>query len=411
MRIMVLGSGPNQLNGIKQLQLAGHWVLACDYNEQSVGKRIADQAAIADAFNATAIERVAKRYSIERIVVFATDQPVLTAAIVSERLALPYHLTVAQARMVTHKHIMKAKLKQCGLPVLDFITLDSDATAEQLAQLQFPAVIKPVDSQGQRGIFKVQSSAELLKKLTNTLTYSKVGLAIVEPFYRSNEVTVSGWVDHGTVYILTLTDRVSFDVDDKIGICTSHEHPSKLQRQYGTQIQYLSEQVCRCLALQNGPFYYQFLVGDKGVIINEIASRIGGAHEDVFIKRLTGFDIMAAQIALSTSRVVDTSPLIGYSAVHNRQPLSVQLYFARQGQISSIDKAPTIEGLIYWGTHYQVGDRIADTTSAAARCGYGIIVAADEDTLIARIDNFYQQLIYRDIAGQSMLIATRRTYR
>lgn len=411
MRIMVLGSGPNQLNGIKQLQAAGHWVLASDYNEQSVGKSIADQTATADAFDADATARVAVRYNIDRIIVFATDQPVLTAAIVSERLGLPYHLTVAQAHMVTHKHIMKAKLKQCGLPVLDYLILDSQTSADKLAQLQYPAVIKPVDSQGQRGIFKVQSAAALLDKLANTLSHSKVGLAIAEPFYLSDEVTVSGWVKDGTIYTLTLTDRVSFDTDNKIGICTSHEHPSKLQRQYGAQIQRLSQQICRCLALQNGPFYYQFLVGDKGVVVNEIASRIGGAHEDVFIKRLSGFDIMAAQIAMSTSQDVDTSPLVDYCALNNCQPLSVQLYFARAGQIASIEKPNNLDGLVYWGTHYQVGDCIAITTSAATRCGYAIIVANDENSLIQRIDNFYRQLIYRDTAGQSMLIATRRTYR
>ncbi len=407
MRIMILGSGPNQLLAIERLRAAGHFVIACDYNEKSVGKAIADAAILADAFSEEQTLRAATAQSAEALMVVATDQPVLTAAVVSARLGLPYHLTVQQARLFTDKLAMKALFSSAGLAQTDYCA----APPADNCQALLPAVVKPADCQGQRGIALVDEAADLGAKIAAACAQSRSNRAVVERYYPNREVTVSGWVADGVCHILTLTDRVTFGDADKLGICISHEHPSVQVGQQGATIAALTRRITALTGIANGPIYYQFLVGKDGVLINEIASRIGGAHEDVFIEALTGFDILGAQIALTTGRPVDVSMLSGYNALQNEKPLSVQLFFAKAGKIARIERPRRHSWLLKFGLHYAIGDVIPEVESAAARCGYAVISASTERQLVACIAQFYEELKLLDEAGNCLIIEGKRGYR
>lgn len=49
------------------------------------------------------------------------------------------------------------------------------------------------------------------------------------------------------------------------------------------EIESISRRTAAAFGIANGPFYLQLLVGKDGIQVNELASRIGGAFEDVFI--------------------------------------------------------------------------------------------------------------------------------
>ncbi len=410
MRVVVLGSGPNQSLGIARLKELGHIVIACDYAVNSVGKSIADCAALADVFSYSEIVAVAEQYAADAIVVFATDQPVMTAAQVSQALRLPYHLTVEQAGLFTDKLKMKALFKVNQLAITDYLAVDRNTSREAICQL-LPGVIKPADSQGQRGISLVESYDDFLAKLPLAMAESRTDAALIERYYPNREVTVSGWVKANEVYILTMTDRVTFESTDKLGVCISHEHPSLLIDNYGAEIERLTHQISQLTEIENGPIYYQFLIGENGVVVNEIASRIGGAHEDVFIKYLTGFDVLEAQINLTTGCDVDVSMLEDYSFRHNKKPLSVQLFFANPGVIDRVELPQSHDWLLKFGLHFEVGDAIPETHNASARCGYAVIAGNSEVQLNRHIKDFYRELKVLNQAGVSLVIEGKRGYR
>ncbi len=410
MRIMILGSGPNQLLAIRRMQTQGHFVIACDYNIDSVGKQIADARALADVFSEQQVRRAALEQAADALVVIATDQPVLTAASVSQQLGLAYHLTPTEARLFTDKLAMKALFRTANLAQTDYCEVECCADLKECTSL-LPAVVKPADSQGQRGVALVDDIEQLAKTIQLARSESRTDRVLIERYYPNREVTISGWVVDGICHILTLTDRVTFDETDKLGICLSHEHPSIHVVRYGKEIADLTATITALTGIKNGPIYYQFLVGDDGVMVNEIASRIGGAHEDVFIKQLTGFDILDAQIALTTGQPIDFSVLQDYDFLTNHKPLTVQLFFARTGRIAHIIEPKKHSWLLKFGLHYDIGDIIPKVESAAARCGYAVIFATTEDQLVARIAQFYKELKILDDAGDSLVIEGKRGYR
>lgn len=411
MKVMILGGGVNQIHAIKTLKHLGHHVIVSDYTKTSPGKQIADTSVVADTFCDHQSLEAARQSGAEAILVTATDQPVLTAARVCQTLGLPFQVDVQTAYRVTNKEAMKACLQAAKIPTLPYVLIDASSPLSAFEAFSYPAVLKPVDSQGQRGIYKVDSPAQALLKSKESLTFSRVGKALLEDYYPNTEVTVSGWVAEGQAHVLTLTDRVTFDAPDKLGICVSHDHPSRHLHTHGKALVQLSKEIVDAFNIRQGPFYFQFLVGQKGLVVNEIACRIGGAHEDQFIKRLTGFDLLKAQIDLVTGQKNSLKPPSTQAVLNNTKPLTVQLFFAQPGTLQALPDPRVIlnlEGVLDYGCHDKVGDVIPQTQNASARAGYVIIEAEGEEDLIRRLDDFNKHMVMTSTDGRNLYLQGKR---
>src|SRR5262249_62173530 len=75
------------------------------------------------------------------------------------------------------------------------------------AAVGFPAVLKPVDSGGQRGLFKLESADDLRRHLDEALGFSRSGEAILEAYVNGPELNALIAVRGGEPTTLTLSDR------------------------------------------------------------------------------------------------------------------------------------------------------------------------------------------------------------
>ena len=102
----------------------------------------------------------------------------MPAALVAERLGLP-GLEPRVARAMTHKPTMRAELARCGTPQPRSRTLQAGTDWTALSPLRLPAVVKPADSGGQRGLFRIDRLAQLADVLPLTLAASRTGEAVL----------------------------------------------------------------------------------------------------------------------------------------------------------------------------------------------------------------------------------------
>ncbi|MDD3307631.1 MAG: ATP-grasp domain-containing protein, partial [Acetobacterium sp.] len=346
MRLQILGGGNNQLGAIRRAAEQGYEVVLVDYYENPPGRVYAAFNEVVSTFDVEKNIEIGQKYRVDGVMTMGTDQPVYTVARVAEALKLPAFLDVKTAQAVTNKEIMKKIMTDNQIPTVPYHFVTKAVRAADLGKTPFPVVIKPLDSQGQRGVFKLNTPAEVIKSLPETLSFSRAEKVLLESFYPSDEITVSAWVDKGVPDMLTITDRESFSFDRNIGICYAHEYPSRhIDRE--PEIRGLVEKITQAFEISAGPLYIQLLVGEQGIVVNEVAARIGGAHEDIFIPYLTGFDIL--------DRVINFSLGIDDAASQSDQPqtraarlsehLSVQLFFAKPGKIVSMTSLETLRKL------------------------------------------------------------------
>ncbi|MBS7525566.1 ATP-grasp domain-containing protein [Fusibacter paucivorans] len=411
-KVLMVGAGSCQISGIRALKKRGCQVLVADYSEMSKGKQMADLAVLADAFDADAIIKCAREQAVDAVITVGTDQPLLSVVKAAEAMALPRFIDSDVAYNVTNKRAMKTIFKTAGIPTMPFALIDASFEDAELAHIMPPYVVKPVDSQGQRGIFKLNTIAAIRAHFGEVVKHSRETVILVEQYYPNEEVTVSGWVINGEAICLTVTDRVTFHPDLHIGVCTAHEYPSKHIKYYDETFKRLTQQICEAFHILDGPIYFQMLVGEAGVVVNEIACRLGGAYEDITIPAATGVDILSLNIEGvfgSMPKRVDVMPNLT-----DIQYFSTQLFFCHPGKVTSQTPIEVVEALPYVlsaGYNFDVGETVPPTESASARAGYVIVTGTSEADLVINLKRVFQKMQWQNENGENMVIEGRRNER
>jgi len=407
MKLMCLGASKAQLSCIKKAKEMGIYVITCDYDKNAIGHTISDYSIYVSTFDYMNVVKAAKTYKIDGIMTMGTDQPVYTAAYVAEQLGLPTMISEETAFSVTNKVKMKQIFIESKIPTVDYRIYEKGIHEDDLDGLTFPVVVKPIDSQGQRGIFYLENKNAVIEHYEKVIKYSRDRRILVETFYEHDEITVSGWVHKDELKVLSITDRVTFKDKDQIGICLSHELPSKHMFTHNNKILKLSTQIVKAFQIHEGPVYFQLMLGEKGLYVNEIACRIGGAYEGSFIPQITGFDIVKAQIEKSlTQDKVDTKPLDSLF-LEKKVFLSVQLFFCKPCVIHYMPSEKEImelDGVFEVGFNYKPGDCVQQIENATARIGYVIVEGSSKVELENRLIRLYETLMILDNLGTNQII-------
>lgn len=402
-RIMILGGSNCQKNAVIYAKAQGYEVIVADYSKAPAAASHADRLVDVSTFDSAGCIRAAREHGIDGVMTMGTDQPVLTAALVADALHLPSPISPEEAKSVTNKKIMKRIFRECGIPSVNYRLVRRDSSLEDMAELTSPVVLKPLDSQGQRGVFRLNDKGQVFQYLDQTLSYSREEEALVEEYYPSDEITVSGWIHESSLTILSVTDRILLNDPVHIGICTSHRFPSIHMDRY-PEIKVISEKIVKAFCLKNGPLYIQMLAGESGLMVNEVAARIGGAFEDVIIPRISGFDILDAVMCSSLGREADLSALQGFDCSRSGVEASVQLMFADPGVIASVtpvEELLNLNHVIDAGYNYRPGDTIKAIENATARFGHCVLLS-DAGPVRPSVEQFQRTFRILDEKGKNL---------
>lgn len=384
----------------------GYEVVAADFNETTEAKEMADYQARADAFSPEDILKCAQVYGVDGVMTAGTDQPVLAVTKAANHLGLSAFLRNETALLVTNKKYMKERFQEKGIPTVRFRVIGKNFPDAQLSGMQPPFVLKPLDSQGQRGIFLVHTVEEVRKKLESVLKYSRSEEILVEEFYANEEITVSGWVDRGTVFILTITDRVTFSPQEHLGVCTSHENPSKYLGEHGDSLKALTRKICTDFHIEEGPVYFQFLHGNEGIKVNEIACRLGGAYEDLTIPYATGADVLRMNIEGCLDPSYYKGELKAAPEAEDSRPYSTRLFFCKEGRVADMTPLEEIRNLPFVldaGYNVHVGEELPAIENASQRAGFVIVKGETRLEVEENLQQLRRIMSVRDEEGNNLI--------
>ena len=391
---MILGGGSSQINLLKKCRALNLFTILADINPDAPGRQYCDSFVKVSTFDCDGALNAAEKLKIDAIATAGTDQPVFTSAFVADRLSLPQFLTPLQAFSVTNKIAMKDIFSACKIKTAGYKVIDLNTEKKEIANLCPPYVIKPVDSQGQRGVMKLGSFEEVKNNISYALSFSREKKILLEEFYDSDEITLSGWISDGNLFILSITDRVTFENPPAIGICLSHQYPSPYMKTHNQEIIEITEKIIKSFHIKNGPVYFQYLIGSSGVFVNEIACRLGGAYEDEFIPAATGIDIADLLIKASLGKGITKKDFPGIkpsTAVFNDEYFSILLLFAKPGFVKSFSFPSPDDGdssLLKSEIILKNNTLITPLANSTQRAGYAILKNRSIKNLNLSIEKF-----------------------
>ena len=290
-KLMVLGAGSGQIDIIQKAQARGIHVIAVSPYGDYPGLKIADTTYDLDVRDEESILEVARQEKIDGVITDQTDMAMRTVAYVAEHMGLP-GIGYECASLFTDKYAMRRRSEELGLPTIKSAVTGSIEEAEEFfVNLGKPAIIKPVDNQGSRGIYKIESIEDIAANYEQSRAFSKSQRVIIEQYVDGDEYEVNSLVINGVEHTLCCGDLTMFE---EPGIFASRFrlYPSCRDEQEVARLLQLNKDTVEGFGLKNGLTHSEYRADKDGTVyLIEAAARGGGAHVSSDIIGLqTGFD-------------------------------------------------------------------------------------------------------------------------
>ena len=363
-RILILGAGNAQIDAIEYCKAHGYEVVGCSYTTVDCGIPHLDIFEQVDIKSVEGVTALAEKYGVSAIYSVGSDLAMPTVMKVSEGLGLPHFISAEAAEICHSKGRMRetlgegfrgnAAFRVCG-------TLE-----EALEYTDFPAMMKPVDSQGQRGCFKVESSEDIKVHFAASLDYSFEGKVIIEQYIDGPEVSVNAYMQDGKMKFALVSDRYAFD-ELPGGIIKEHRVPSSFaDAEAQAKTVDLAERVASKIGINDGPCYFQIkLMGGTEPVILEVTPRLDGCHMWNLIKHYCGADLLDACFR----QLLEGESVLDGAYEMPREEYSLE-FMSREPNTTFSKADFDTEGAEYVCYYYGDGDRVLKINGYMEKCGY-----------------------------------------
>jgi biotin carboxylase len=373
--VLFVGAGRHQRRAILRAKELGLRVVAVDRNRDAVGLEHADEAHVVDFADVEGVIDVARRSGIDGVLTVSADRAVPVVAAVAEDLGLP-GIGRQTAHLMTHKVAMRRRLAEGGVPQPRFAAVRVRREARPAGDtVGFPAVLKPADSGGQRGLFLLRSADDLDRHLHAALAESPSGEAIVEAYTEGLELNGLVVARGGEPYLLLLSDRLR-PQGEGFGVGWIHSYPSKLFGDVLEEAERVALRAVRTLGLRDGIAFPQLIVSEGQALVVEVAARIpGGQMADLAFHAL-GVDLVEIALGQALGEEVGDDIVVP----RRSRPTAIRFLTAKPGplptgkvtKVSGLERVLQAPGVVQADVFLQEGETIRPVRLDGDRRGYVI---------------------------------------
>jgi biotin carboxylase len=378
--VLFLGAGRHQRAAILRAKELGYRVAAIDGNPDALGLQEADVADVVDFVEIPKAIEFAERIRPDGVLTITSDRAVVSVAAVAEALGLP-GIGVDVAVGLTHKVEMRRRLERAGVPQPRYGPARTASEAVAAAgHVRYPLVIKPADSGGQRGVFRVESDEELVERFPESLELSRGREVIVEEFVEGTEMNAMAVVRDGEVIPLTLSDRHR-PPGAGFAVGWIHAYPAALNGNGTAQAEAMVARTLLELGLRNGIGFPQLIAHPDGrILMIEVAARIPGGQMADLVRHAVGVDLVEVALRLAVGEPVPDE----LCRPRFEQPVAIRFFTAQPGplpvgrvrSVASLDRLLAAPGVVQADSYIVPGETIRPVQRDGDRRGYVVALGA-----------------------------------
>lgn len=384
-KIVILGAGEGQLPLIHRAKKAGWYVIVVSPKGDYPGFALADECCYADISDKDAILAIAQEKRIDAIATDQTDVSVPALQYVAEAMHLP-HIECEDIYRFQLKSLMRQVCAEAGLPTIPYAVVATIEEATQFMNRLAPAavIIKPVDSQGSRGVQRLNTVSELNEAWQETIRYSKSKRVIIEQFVEGQEIEVDTVMRDGQILGVLIGDVFNFDLKNTFS-GYERKYPTVFPQSLQDYIRVINASTLQALGLCTGWTHGEYIVTKEGeVYLIEVGARGGGNYIGSDIVRTmlgVGTDEMAFRTAIGDDSFYDH---IGLRNAY----CAYKCFFLPAGTITKIDIDPEYmqQPFVIANNLWELSEgRVMQTNTDKTSRYTVVITASSQEELDARL--------------------------
>lgn len=396
-RVLILPAGIYQLPAVLKAKDLGCRVITADNNPQNPGHKYADRCEFISASEQESILALAQEENIDAIFTMASDIALKTVAHVSRVLGLNETVDPEYLDTIYLKNKFRHFQQNSGFHSPVFYSAASfNAFKLALSELGLPAIIKPAEASGSRGLYYLDKNSaytdnELREMFRSTQSYSRNGIVCLEQFIAGEDISGDALIIDGRIVFCAITNKYLTPAPEFIPI--GHSIPSLLSAAKKADIKALLQQAVKALRIKNGGLNFDIIVAEGADYIIEMSPRLGGNCIQNIINHGTGLDIVEAALLIALGKKPQIREYItGPTGVRILRS-SRDGFFISHSDLSELKREHP--GIIEIRIDVQPGAAVRRFTEGAHRIGHVICKADSVRELERELDNVEEALNIR----------------
>jgi len=392
-KFLVIGSGWEQRALVEAIKDAGHQLIATHPDLQAECFILADQYYVKDSRDISGHYSIAKAHRVDAVITDNCDYSLYTAAVISARMGLK-SAGIREALLSNDKFFQRSTLLNKGIkqPIFRQIRCPEDLTMA-IPVVNFPAILKPVDSRGTIGVTIIQNVEELHEAYYEALNNSPSRTLILEQFIQGTLVTVDGFCFSNGHRSLTVASR-KFETGPK-PVTKEIIYPALFSEGLNNRLMQTHHEVVQALGYCFGHTHGEYIVtSNEEIFLVECTNRGGGVYtSSVIVPLLTKIPINEILInqCLGQDNYLAENPGTGFM----KQSVMLTFLDLEVGRVidsinlrEMLDKPYTVR----FRSKYAANDMVESIDSGAGRHTMLVIQGANSDEVYLNLEKFKKDL-------------------
>jgi biotin carboxylase len=307
-KLMILGGNPETRVLVDIANKMGIYTIVVDPNPMAPAKKIADESYEYDGFDIEQIVLLAKDKKVDGVLVGVADILVAPYQVICDILQLPCYATNDIIKAFCSKDGFKLACEKYGVKDIPGYYINDISNIDNIPNLEFPLMVKPVDNGAGVGMRICHDINELKKSISNALKFSKKGGVLVEEFMNCDDIFAYYTFKDGKAFLSALADRITTKKQGNLSpVCIGAIYPSKYANQFINNVNPLMLSFFEKLGIRDGVLNIQFFVKDDQYYAYDPGFRLQGEAPHIHISEINKFDHrkMLINFALTGSLGVD----------------------------------------------------------------------------------------------------------
>ena len=383
--VLIFGVGPLQSSIISRAKKMGLYTVGIDPAGDAACRDEVDSFEIVGGQDFELTCAVVEKYGIDAIVTAATDKPLVMMARVAQKYGFPFY-SEQTARWSTDKFQMKQRFTEGGVPCAKGRLAKS---ADEVADFNFPVIIKPRDNSGSRGVKLCRNAAELEASFSEAFEVSKLDTVLVEEFIEGPEYSIESLHYDGKSEVLQFTQKTTTEFPYNVEL--GHRQPADISEDNKREIREIVSRIGKALGFGNCPSHTELKINSRGIFVIETSPRLGGDYiTSTLVPLSTGINIEDQLLSIALGEKPDT--------VSGRceKASEVRFFNFPEGTVESIDDSIKVvaswPSVVDFKLSLKAGDRVGRITSSLNRYGQIIVKGDDPAALKALADEYYSRI-------------------
>ena len=290
-KLLILGGNPETIPLVETARKMGVKTIVASARPTDAAKKAADQASDVDGMDVDGLVELAKQEKVDGVLVGVADILVPAYCKVCGRLGFPCYATQQIVDVFSFKDTFKDTCEKYGVHGIPEYKLSWPVKEEELKNIVYPVMVKPVDNGGGVGMTVCYSEKDLKPAVEKALENSHKKVFLVERYMLCDDLALYYTFKDDYCSASCVFDRCTTDEQPGLSrVCMGEIYPSRHLDEYLEKVHPRLVKLFHDIGIRNGVLLLQAFYENGEFYVYDTGFRLQGSAPNIVMEAVHGID-------------------------------------------------------------------------------------------------------------------------